>query len=52
MWRRRGSKGSGFEFFDSSALRAVMLSDPMPPLPFGYNGDDLGVHFGFEYEVP
>lgn len=48
----RLESGSGFEFFDSSAMRAVMLSDPMPPLPFGYDGEELGVHFGFEYEVP
>lgn len=44
--------GSRNEFFDRQALRAVLLSDPMPPLPVGYNGSDLGVHFGFEYESP
>lgn len=43
---------SGVEFFDRSALRAVQLSDPMPPLPAGYAGSDLGVHFGFEYVTP
>jgi TonB family protein len=43
---------SGVEFFDRSALRAVTLSDPMPPLPLGYGGGDLGVHFGFEYAAP
>lgn len=45
-------QGSGAEFFDRSALRAVQLSDPMPPLPLGYEGADLGVHFGFEYVTP
>jgi TonB family protein len=44
--------GSGVEFFDRSAVRAVTLSDPLPPLPLGYSGSDLGVHFGFEYLAP
>jgi periplasmic protein TonB len=43
---------SGAEFFDRSALRAVQLSTPMPPLPDGYTGADLGVHFEFEYQTP
>ncbi|MGH7729660.1 MAG: TonB C-terminal domain-containing protein [Candidatus Eiseniibacteriota bacterium] len=43
---------SGLEFFDRSALRAVMLSNPMPHLPFGFGGGDLGVHFGFDWEAP
>jgi hypothetical protein len=40
------------EFFDRSALRAVMLSDPLPPLPLGFAGGDLAVHFGFDWEAP
>jgi TonB family protein len=44
--------GSGADFFDRAALRAVVISDPMPPLPFGYAGGELGVHFGFEWESP
>lgn len=43
---------SGIEFFDRSALRAVTISDPMPPLPLGFAGGELGVHFGFEWEAP
>jgi outer membrane biosynthesis protein TonB len=43
---------SDLEFFDRSALRAVMLSDPLPPLPAGFPGGDLGVHFGFDWEAP
>ena len=43
---------SGAEFFDRSAVRAIQLSDPMPPLPVGFSGDVLGVHFGFDYEAP
>uniref|UniRef100_A0A832I1L4 TonB C-terminal domain-containing protein n=1 Tax=Eiseniibacteriota bacterium TaxID=2212470 RepID=A0A832I1L4_UNCEI len=48
----RLSQASGAEFFDRSALRAVLLSDPMPPLPAGYDAPELGVHFGFEYAAP
>jgi len=44
--------GSGVEFFDRSALRAVTVSDPLPPLPLGFPGSDLGIHFGFEYARP
>ena len=37
----RLESSSGIEFFDRSALRAVELSDPLPPLPLGYSGGDL-----------
>jgi outer membrane biosynthesis protein TonB len=40
---------SGIEFFDRSVTRAVMLSDPLPPLPLGFSAPMLGVHFGFEW---
>ena len=43
---------SGVEFFDRSALRSVTVSDPLPPLPLGFPGSDLGIHFGFEYARP
>ncbi len=43
---------SAAEFFDRSSLRAVQLSNPMPPLPEGFKGGSLGVHFGFEYTAP
>ncbi len=43
---------SGIEFFDRSAVRAVSLSDPLPPLPLGFTAGELGVHFGFEWETP
>lgn len=36
------------ELFDRSATRAVDLSDPLPPLPSGFKGGWLGVHFEFE----
>jgi periplasmic protein TonB len=48
----RLESSSGYDFFDRSAVRAVQLGDPMPPLPLGYGGGDLGVHFGFEWAAP
>jgi len=38
---------SGDDLFDRSALRSVMESSPLPPLPFGYDGTYLGVHLTF-----
>ncbi len=29
-----------------------MVSDPMPPLPLGFGGGEIGVHFGFDWEAP
>lgn len=48
----RLEEGSSLEFFDRSALRAVTISDPLPPLPLGFGGGELGVHFGFDWEAP
>jgi protein TonB len=48
----RLENSSGFEYFDQSAIRSIQLGDPMPPLPLGYGGGDLGVHFGFEFVAP
>ena len=38
---------SGSGLYDRAALRAVLESSPLPPLPFGYNGTYLGVHLKF-----
>jgi periplasmic protein TonB len=48
----RLESSSGVDFFDRSAVRAVILTDPLPPLPLGYNGSELGVHFGFQVAHP
>lgn len=45
-------ESSGVAFFDQSALRAVLISDPVPPLPLGYTNPTLGVHFAFEFSGP
>lgn len=38
---------SGNGTLDRAALRAVLESSPLPPLPFGYTGTYLGVHLSF-----
>lgn len=40
-------KSSGNTTFDRAALRAVIEASPLPPLPFGYSGNNLGVHLIF-----
>ncbi len=40
-------KGSGNDYFDQAALRAVLRSKPLPPLPQGFFDDSLNVHFTF-----
>lgn len=42
-------RSSGNEFFDQAARRAVLVTGHLPPLPLGWAGADLGIHFGFEY---
>jgi len=39
---------SGLPFVDRAALRAVMVSSPLPPLPADYGGPHLGVQAPFE----
>ncbi|HEU5180884.1 MAG TPA: TonB family protein [Candidatus Polarisedimenticolia bacterium] len=39
---------SGDAALDRSALRAVQDSNPLPPLPYQYAKDSLGVHFFFD----
>ena len=38
---------SGNGTFDRAALRAVLETSPLPPLPYGYSGNYLGVHLTF-----
>lgn len=42
-------KSSGDEFLDGSAAMAIMKAGPLPPLPHEFEGEELRVHFGFEY---
>jgi len=41
-------QGSGNSSADRAALRAILESSPLPPLPFGYNGTYLKVHQVFK----
>jgi TonB family protein len=40
---------SGISVFDQAALRAVVSTDPLPPLPQEYKGEWLGIHLEFEF---
>jgi TonB family protein len=42
-------ESSGIKSFDLSALRAIYSAAPFPPLPSGFEGEYLGVHFIFEH---
>ena len=43
----RISESSGDKYFDQTALRAVSLSNPFPPLPRGYKDNYLRVRYRF-----
>jgi protein TonB len=43
-------RSSGNAIYDQSAVRAVLDASPFPPLPQGFPGRSLRVHFGFEYK--
>jgi len=48
-----GSKveqSSGNSWYDQSALRAIVEANPFPPLPEGFPGQSLRVHFGFDFK--
>ncbi|MEO5656968.1 MAG: energy transducer TonB [Nitrospiria bacterium] len=40
-------QSSGNLYYDQAALRTVLRSSPFPPLPPGYAGDTMTVHFSF-----
>ena len=42
-------KSSGFTALDLAALRAVIGTRQLPPLPANYPNPSLGVHLNFEY---
>ena len=43
-------QGSGSPILDNAALRAVLLTRTLPPLPDGYPNATLGLHLHFKYE--
>jgi protein TonB len=42
-------QSSGVPSLDRSAQRAVLASDPLPPLPGDFRGSSVNVNFYFEY---
>lgn len=44
-------QSSGAGILDRAAMRAVMLADPMPPLPNSFPRDQVGVHLRFTYST-
>jgi TonB family protein len=46
------SKHSWDAYFDELALRAVLYSNPFPPLPNGYSDSTLSVHMVFKGRRP
>jgi TonB family protein len=40
-------QSSGDIFYDQAARRAVLRATPFPPLPEGYAGQDMIIHFSF-----
>jgi TonB family protein len=42
-------KSSGNNGLDNSAVQAVLLSAPFDPLPDGYSGNDLAIHYNFAF---
>ncbi len=47
----RVETSSGVSYFDRCALRAIVLSSPLAPLPAEFEEDELGVHFEFTHTV-
>jgi TonB family protein len=42
-------QSSGNRSVDNSALRAILSSSPVSPLPSGYSGSSVTVEFWFEF---
>jgi TonB family protein len=51
QYSARVEESSGDVLLDQSALRAVIVSSPFPPLPEGFTGASLGVYFGFSVQL-
>lgn len=46
------AEGAGTEAFDRAAVAAISASIPLPPLPAGYQGDQIRLQFAFSYNMP
>jgi TonB family protein len=43
---------SGTEAFDRAAVAGISASDPFPPLPADYKGDQIRLQLTFSYNMP
>jgi TonB family protein len=43
------TQSSGIAEVDRSALRAILASNPLPPLPSDYRGGSVNVQFYFDF---
>jgi TonB family protein len=43
---------SGVEAFDRAAVAGLSMSNPLPPLPADYKGDQVRLQMAFSYNVP
>ena len=43
------TQSSGIAEVDRSALRAILASNPLPPLPSDYSGGSINVQFYFDF---
>ena len=43
--------GSGTSSMDSAALSSIRLSNPFPPLPAEFPGDNILLRFGYYYNM-
>ena len=43
---------SGVEAFDRAAVAGLSMSNPLPPLPSDYKGDQVRLQMAFSYNVP
>jgi len=43
-------KSSGVSAYDRACLRALQVSDPLPPLPTDFRDDIIGIHLEFPYK--
>ena len=45
------TQSSGIPEVDRSALRAILASNPLPPLPTDYRGGSVDVQFYFDFHA-
>ena len=43
---------SGTDAFDRAAVAGISASNPFPPLPSEFKGDQIRLQFNFAYNIP